>query len=163
MAKAHVLFVCMGNICRSPTAHGVFQKMVNRAGLSHEIIIDSAGTYGYHIDKKPDARATEAASKRGVDLSNLRARKVIAEDFEKFDYILAMDEENYADLITQSVSLYHQKISLFLEYSENKSALEVPDPYYGGAQGFEEVLDLVEEASIGLLAHIKLSDLNEPA
>lgn len=150
-----VLFVCMGNICRSPTAHGVFQKLVDQESLSKQVFVDSAGTYGYHIGKQPDSRAIKAASKRGYDLSNLRARKVAAEDFIKFDYVLAMDEENYADLLSQSDTEYHHKIKLFLEFSKYRNTKEVPDPYYGGGHGFEEVLDLVEDASSGLLEHIK--------
>lgn len=155
----NVLFVCMGNICRSPTAHGAFQNLVDQENLAKKIYVDSAGTYGYHIGKQPDSRAMKAAANRNIDLSSLRARKVEAEDFGKFDYILAMDEENYSDLISQTSSDNHSKIQLFLGYAKNKSKSEVPDPYYGGGQGFEEVLDLVEDASLGLLAHIKTKNL----
>lgn len=153
----------MGNICRSPTAHGVFQKIIQQEGLTDRIGIDSAGTYAYHVGKKPDSRAIASASKRGYELSKLRARKVTDEDFEKFDYILAMDEENLADLLVQSNEEHIDKIKLFLEFSKKTQSLEVPDPYYGGAQGFEVVLDLVEEASNGLLAHIKQEHFTEPA
>ncbi len=152
----------MGNICRSPTAHGVFQKIIEQEGLDDRIGVDSAGTYAYHVGKKPDSRAIASASRRGYKLSKLRARKVADEDFEKFDFILAMDEENLTDLQNQSNDEHKGKIKLFLEFSKNMQPLEVPDPYYGGAQGFEVVLDLVEEASQGLLAHIKQEHFSEP-
>jgi len=151
-----VLFVCMGNICRSPTAHAVFQKFVDDIGLNEVIEIDSAGTYGYHIGKKPDSRATSAAANRGYDLSVLRARKIEQSDFEKFDYLLAMDSENYEDLESKCDRQYKHKIKLFLEFAPHVEVQEVPDPYYGGLKGFEAVLDLVEDASKGLLKHIKL-------
>lgn len=152
----------MGNICRSPTAHGVFQKLIKQEGLDDRVGIDSAGTYAYHVGKKPDSRAILTAKKRGYELSKLRARKIIDDDFEKFDYILAMDEENLTDLQNQSNEEHLDKIKLFLEFSKDASSLEVPDPYYGGAQGFEVVLDLVEDASRSLLAHIKEEHFNEP-
>lgn len=162
--QVNILFVCMGNICRSPTAHAVFQKFVDDNELNEAIKIDSAGTYGYHIGKKPDSRASAVAIKRGYDLSSLRARKVEHEDFEHFDYVLAMDDENYADLITLSQSDQKQdhkhKIKLFLDFAVQSNVREVPDPYYGGSKGFEMVLDLVEDASKGLLAHIKQTNLN---
>ncbi len=149
----------MGNICRSPTAQGVFQFLVDKDGLDKKIVIDSAGTVAYQAGKKPDARAIDAATKRGYDLSKLRARKVEDADFEKFDYVLVMDSDNHMDLIEQCPEEHHYKIKYFLEYSSNKPTLEVPDPYYGGLKGFETVLDLVEEASEGLLAHIKKDHL----
>ena len=154
-----VLFVCMGNICRSPTAHAVFQKLVDDNELNEVIKIDSAGTYGYHIGKKPDARATSAGATRGYDLSVLRARKVERSDFENFDYLLAMDSENYADLESQCDHDFKHKIKLFLEFAQHAEVQEVPDPYYGGLKGFEVVLDLVEAASRGLLEHIKQTHL----
>ncbi len=149
----------MGNICRSPTAHGVFQKLVIEHGLNNIVEVDSAGTHAYHIDKKPDARACSIAAKRGYNLSKLRARKVISADFEKFEYILAMDNENYTDLLAECNEEYKHKIKYFLEFSTKFKVQEVPDPYYGGLSGFENVLDLVEDASNGLLNHIEFTHL----
>lgn len=148
--KISVLFVCMGNICRSPTAEGVFRHHVLEAGLSERILVDSAGTHAYHVGDPPDRRANAAARRRGVSLGGIRARRVSDEDFERFDYIIAMDEDNVARLKHQSRPEYHSKVKLFLEFSSSKER-EVPDPYYGGAAGFERVLDLVEDASRGFL------------
>ncbi len=150
-----VLFVCMGNICRSPTAEGVFRHIVNSAGLADQIHIDSAGTHSYHIGSTPDPRAQAAALNRNIDLSSQRARKVKGTDFNEFDYILAMDHSNYADLKDISSNDTVDRLSLFLDFAETASTREVPDPYYGGDQGFEHVLDLVEDASRGLLANIR--------
>ncbi len=150
-----VLFVCMGNICRSPTAEGVFRSLVNKAGLSDRIHIDSAGTHAYHVGEPPDQRAQAAARKRNIDLSSQRARKVRVEDFDEYDYILAMDQNNVAELEFLVSNKSNGKLKLFLEYAEKASTLEVPDPYYGGPHGFEHVLDLVEAASTGLLNTIK--------
>ncbi len=150
-----VLFVCMGNICRSPTGQGVFEKVVADAGLSHVISIDSAGTHSYHVGHPPDPRAQEAALKRGVDLSTQRARRVSEADFFEFDYVLAMDESNYADLSELATPDTKQRLHLFLSFAPHLNKREVPDPYYGGTQGFERVLDLIEEAAEGLLAHIQ--------
>jgi protein-tyrosine phosphatase len=141
----------MGNICRSPTAEGVFRNLVTRSGLDGAIRIDSAGTHDYHIGKSPDARASAAALRRGYDLSPLRGRQVSREDFLTFDYILAMDEENLSNLKRICPVGTESKVSLFLEHSRKFSEREVPDPYYGGAQGFERVLDMVEDAAQGLL------------
>lgn len=149
--KISVLFICMGNICRSPTAEGVFRAAVRNAGLAERIVIDSAGTHGYHIGSPPDGRASAAAATRGYDLSALRGRQVSTRDFVEFDYILAMDSENLANLHRICPPELAHKVTLFLEYSERFSEREVPDPYYGGAQGFEHVLDLVEDAARGLL------------
>lgn len=150
-----VLFVCMGNICRSPTAEGVFRKVVRDANLHDLILVDSAGTHAYHIDEPPDRRARAAAERRGFSLEDIRARRVSSEDFERFDYILAMDEDNLS-ILRESAPEHHQhKIRLFLEFSDSAPVLEVPDPYYGGTSGFERVLDLVEEASRGLLEALK--------
>lgn len=150
-----VLFVCMGNICRSPTAEGVFRHLVKQAGLDDKIQIDSAGTHAYHVGEPPDARATAAAMNRRIDLTDQRARKVQREDFDRFDYILAMDQGNYADLqYLVGHDGQHPKLFLFLDFAHNPGTREVPDPYYGGADGFEHVLDLVQSASEGLLAHI---------
>ncbi|MDH3327346.1 MAG: low molecular weight phosphotyrosine protein phosphatase [Gammaproteobacteria bacterium] len=154
-----VLFVCMGNICRSPTAEGVFRHVVEEAGLSHLIEIDSAGTHAYHIGEQPDRRSQATALRRGFDLSAQQARKVIRQDFEEYTYVLAMDRDNYANLgAICSEDLAH-KITLFLEHGENISETEVPDPYYGGENGFEHVLDLIEDASKGLLLHIQTHHL----
>ncbi|BAZ94207.1 protein-tyrosine-phosphatase [Thiohalobacter thiocyanaticus] len=154
--KVRVLFVCMGNICRSPTAQGVFEKVVDEAGLGHRIEIHSAGTHAYHVGEPPDTRAQEAASKRGYDLSAQRARKVQVEDFIEFDYVLAMDRSNYADLQELVLPDYEQRLKLFLEFARELQDTDVPDPYYGGRQGFERVLDLIEAASQGLLEHIRI-------
>ncbi|OGS90876.1 MAG: phosphotyrosine protein phosphatase [Gallionellales bacterium GWA2_60_18] len=152
--KVGVLFVCMGNICRSPTAEAVFRHYVENAGLSENILIDSAGTHDYHIGDPPDARARRAAQQRGYNMGGLRGRQVEVKDFERFDYVLAMDEGNLAILqrLAQPVGGNPQ---LFLEYARHHAEREVPDPYYGGADGFERVLDMVEDAAEGLLQHIR--------
>lgn len=151
MEKIKVLFVCMGNICRSPTAEGVFRHRVRKAGQDERFHIDSAGTHDYHIGAEPDRRTQQAALKRGYDLSALRGRQVSRGDFEYFDLVLAMDRSNLANLHQICPPHHRGKVHLFLEYSRNFSEREVPDPYYGGAQGFEHVLDLVEDAAEGLL------------
>ena len=145
-----VLFVCMGNICRSPTAEGVFRHHASEAGLNDRVFIDSAGTHAYHVGEPPDRRAIAAAERRGVSLLDLRARRVSDADFDRFDYIIAMDVDNVAQLQEQGSPEHHSKVRLFLDFSSG-SEQEVPDPYYGGAAGFERVLDLVEDASRGLL------------
>jgi len=152
--KISILFVCMGNICRSPTAEGVFRHFVVEAGLADKIEIDSAGTHAYHIGEPPDRRATAAAERRGVSLAEIRARRVCDEDFERFDHIIAMDEDNQMRLLEQAADEHRSKVALFLSYAA-VSETEVPDPYYGGGAGFERVLDLVEEASRGLLASLR--------
>ena len=149
-----VLFVCMGNICRSPTAEGVFRQVVKDASLSDQINTDSAGTHAYHIGSQPDHRAQSAALNRGIDLSSIRGRKVDNRDFEKFDYILAMDNSNHTDLQVVAYGS-DDNLHMFLKFAKNFSESDVPDPYYGGDQGFEHVLDLIEDASRGLLAHIR--------
>ncbi len=154
MKKISVLFVCMGNICRSPTAQGVFRALVEREGLANRILTDSAGTIAYHVGEPPDRRARETAVKRGIDLSDLRARKAVAKDFEKFDYLLAMDRDNYNELMAICPAGYEDRLYLFMEFAPRQPVQEVPDPYYGGVAGFDRVFDLVEEASLGLLAHI---------
>ena len=154
-----VLFVCMGNICRSPTAQGVFRGMVEKQGLSHLIETDSAGTIDYHIGNAPDRRARETAVKRGLDISDLRARQALAEDFLEFDYVLAMDRDNYADLRALCPAGHEEKLHLFLDFAPHLELQEVPDPYYGGPAGFERVFDMVEEAATGLLNKIKERDL----
>ncbi len=150
-----VLFVCMGNICRSPTAEGVFRHLVNNAGLEQHIHIDSAGTHAYHIGNPPDQRAQATALKRNIDLSSQRARQVHSQDFSEFDYVLAMDNSNLHELHVICPANARTRPDLFLSYAQQTSEREVPDPYYGGAQGFEHVLDLVEDASQGLLASIR--------
>ena len=150
-----VLFVCMGNICRSPTAEGVFRSLVNKEGLAEHIHIDSAGTHAYHVGEPPDQRSQAAARKRNIDLSSQRARKVRVDDFHEFDYILAMDKSNYAELENLVSGKHNGKLKLFLEFAQTASTREVPDPYYGGPHGFEHVLDLVEAASTGLLNSIR--------
>ena len=149
-----VLFVCLGNICRSPTAHGVFQNRVEERGLSSAIQVDSCGTGDWHVGHAPDRRAAAAARSRGYDLDDLRARQVTATDFGSFDYILAMDRMNLADLETIRPGGFDCHLGLFLEFAPGVRTVEVPDPYYGGEDGFGEVLDLVEAASDGLLEEI---------
>ncbi|MDP1605441.1 MAG: low molecular weight protein-tyrosine-phosphatase [Rhodocyclaceae bacterium] len=151
MNKVSVLFVCMGNICRSPTAEGVTRALAERAGVAKNFEIDSAGTHGYHIGKAPDARATKAAAERGYDLLPLRGRRVNDEDFVRFDYILAMDRDNLELLVQACPAEHRGKLGLFLEFGAGRTGEEVPDPYYGGADGFELVLDMIEEAANGLL------------
>jgi protein-tyrosine phosphatase len=146
-----VLFVCMGNICRSPTAEGVFRKLVQERAPHLEVEIDSAGTHGYHVGDPPDRRAIAAAARRGVDLGGLRARTVEDADFETFDLLVAMDQLNREVLVDRSPDEYRERIRLMLEFAPSTDLEDVPDPYYGGAVGFERVLDLVEEASKGLL------------
>lgn len=145
-----VLFLCMGNICRSPTAEAVFRKLAGEAG-DLRIEIDSAGTHDYHVGDPPDARAIAAAARRGVDLSPLRARQLEAADFERFDLVLAMDDRNVRDALAFAPVHARERLRLFLDYAPGAPLREVPDPYYGGPSGFEEVLDLVEAASRGLL------------
>ncbi len=149
-----VLFCCMGNICRSPTADGVFRKLIADAAAQDRIACDSAGTHGYHIGEPPDPRTQAHAAKRGYDLSGLRARKVEVADFTRFDLILAMDRNNLALLRDLCPPRQHQRIALYGEYSARYAGQEVPDPYYGGARGFEEVLDRVEETSQQLLQRL---------
>lgn len=150
-----VLFVCLGNICRSPTAEGVFRKLAADAGLIDRLHIDSAGTAGYHQGAPPDARAMDAANRRGFELSGLRARRVVADDFERFDLILAMDRENLEDLRHAAPDGTRAELRLLLEFSADASDPDVPDPYYGGRNGFEQVLDLVSEACAGLLEDVR--------
>lgn len=146
-----VLFVCMGNICRSPTAHGVFRQLVNERGYADRILIDSAGTHAYHVGDPPDRRARETALQRGIDISDLRARVATRTDFERFDYVLAMDQENYRSLQRLCPRGMETKLRRFLEFAPDFRILDVPDPYYGGQQGFDQVFDLVEAAALGLL------------
>ena len=148
---SRILFVCMGNICRSPTAEGIVNNIIINKGMSGLIKVDSAGTHGYHIGEPPDPRTCEAALRRGIDLSGLRARKVVPEDFERFDLLLAMDRDNLALLQRGARPEYQAKLGLFMNYASRFDAEEVPDPYYGGEQGFELVLDMIEDAGQGLI------------
>lgn len=150
-----VLFVCLGNICRSPTADGIFRKLIADAGLNDQVQVDSAGTAGWHIGRAPDARTVAAAKNRGYDLSELRARQVSKMDFFEYDYILAMDNANLGDLNSLKPANYTGHLGLFLAFSEQDQYREVPDPYHGGSEGFELVLDLVEDAAQGLLNDIR--------
>lgn len=150
-----VLFVCMGNICRSPTAHGVFRHKVHQAGLAEVVRVDSAGTHNYHPGSPPDERSSRHASLRGYDLQDLRARQITELDFEAHDLILTMDWDNLALVQHQCPAQHQRKVKRFTEFCLRHSANEVPDPYYGGAQGFDHVLDLVEDASEGLLLHVQ--------
>jgi protein-tyrosine phosphatase len=150
-----ILFVCMGNICRSPTAQGVFDHLVKGEGLTSLIQTDSAGTHAYHVGEPPDVRATQAAKKRSIDLGNQRARRVVGDDFLNFDYVLAMDRNNYDDLMSLCPHEHQSKLHLFMKFASGLEEDEVPDPYYGGITGFERVLDLIEQASQGLLAEIR--------
>lgn len=157
MEKIKVLFVCMGNICRSPTAEGVFTKLIAEKNLTPQFAIDSAGTHAYHVGNPPDARAQQAALKRGVELQHLRARKVHSSDFEYFDFVLAMDDDNYSILIHDCPDEHKTKVKYFLEYAPHLGIREVPDPYYGEKLGFERVLDMVEDASLGFLESLQKS------
>lgn len=149
--KTKILLVCMGNICRSPTAEGVLRTMIALEGLEHRFELDSAGTHGYHEGEPPDLRTRQAAAHRGYDLSRLRARQVRESDFIRFDLILAMDRNNLALLRRACPPGYREKLGLYLDYAEGIDISEVPDPYYGGPEGFEQVLDLVEAAARGLI------------
>lgn len=153
--KVKVLFVCLGNICRSPTAHAVFRQLVREQNLEELIEIDSAGTAAFHIGKSPDERSTQVARGRGIEMKDLRARKVDFGDFIVYDYILAMDESNYSNLRDLALPEHFDKISMFLDFAEDWEDREVPDPYYGGPEGFDRVFDMVTDASEGLLRHIQ--------
>lgn len=157
--KVKVLFVCMGNICRSPTAHGVFRALVEKEGFAEVIRIDSAGTHAYHVGSPPDKRAQATAQQRGVDLSDLVARRVETEDFDAFDYVLAMDQENYMALSAICPDEHVNKIQMFMDFAPHMRTREVPDPYYGGNSGFERVFDLVDAAALGLLDDIRRNHL----
>ena len=159
--KVRVLFVCMGNICRSPTAEGVFRHLVTKMNMNSMIESDSAGTHAYHVGEQPDRRAQMAAKQRGIDLSDLRARRVMLADYESFDYILAMDNDNYNILVSQSPAHAKPKIKLFMDFAVQRNEQEVPDPYYGGQRGFDIVYEMVEAASQGLLEDIKKRFLTE--
>ena len=150
-----VLFICTGNICRSPTAEGVFRKIVNDAGFGQKIDVDSAGTGAWHVNEAPDLRSQNAARQRGIDLSDQKARQVIPGDFLEFDYLLAMDEDNLSRLIDLCPPGFGGCLSLLMEFAPELGCREVPDPYYGGEKGFEIVLDLIVAASRRLLTDIQ--------
>lgn len=150
-----VLFVCLGNICRSPTAEGVFRKHVLEAGLEDRIHVDSAGTHAYHVGEPPDQRAQETAARRGIDLSTLRGRRATQADLDEFDYVLAMDTENFHNLHAIAEEHHKPRIQLFLEFAPELEDSEVPDPYYGGPSGFDRVIDMIDEAAAGLLQEIR--------
>jgi protein-tyrosine phosphatase len=150
-----VLFVCTGNICRSPTAEGVFRALVAAEGLAGHVATDSAGTHAYHVGEPPDGRSTAAALRRGIDLSDLRARKVRASDYAEFDLVLAMDR-GHADILRRHCPAdLADRVKLFLDFAPDLGIKDVPDPYYGGGDGFERVLDMIEAGSAGLLSHIR--------
>ena len=146
-----VLFVCMGNICRSPTAEGVFRQLLRERGVERRVEVDSAGTHAYHVGEPPDIRSQAAARQRGIDLAGQRARQVVVGDFERFDRILAMDRDNLEILESRCPHGLQHKLGLFLDFAADSGIAEVPDPYYGGGRGFEQVLDPVADAGHGLL------------
>lgn len=150
-----VLFVCLGNICRSPTAEGVFRTLVARQGLADRIVVDSAGVGSWHVGSPPDQRAQQAARRRGIDLSGQRARQARAGDFRRFDYVVAMDADNRRELERLCPPGEEHRLHLLMDFAPELGLSDVPDPYYGDAGGFEAVLDLIERASEGLLAHIR--------
>lgn len=150
-----ILLVCMGNICRSPTAEGVLRQFIRQHGLGDKVEVDSAGTHGYHVGEAPDSRTQRAAAARGYDLSQLRARKVVRQDLDYFDLILAMDKSNLDNLMRMADPEQRKRIRLFMDYARNFDDKEVPDPYYGLGHGFDLVLDMVEDASLGLIDEIK--------
>ena len=155
MKTYSILFVCMGNICRSPTAHGVFRHKVKEQGLGHVIHVDSAGTHNYHPGSAPDDRSQVHAAKRGYQLSDLRARQITAEDFDLHDLILVMDWDNLALVQDICPSSAQKKVRRLTEFCLTSDSPVIPDPYYGGADGFNQVLDLVEDAAEGLLQYVK--------
>jgi protein-tyrosine phosphatase len=154
MKPVKVLFVCMGNICRSPTAHGLFQALVDQHQLGASIQVDSAGTHSYHVGNPPDSRSQATARQRGVDLSGLSARRFVSADFNDYDYLLGMDQANIADMRAIKPDVSTARLQLMLEYSGEFKQVEVPDPYFGD-DGFELVFDMIDDASQGLLEHIR--------
>jgi protein-tyrosine phosphatase len=158
MSKVNVLFVCMGNICRSPTAHGVMQSKVLNRGLQGQIEVDSAGTHAYHVGEMSDTRSRATARQQGIDMDFIRARKISVLDYQRFDYILAMDQENLELIEDQAPDGHCAKIALFLDFAVASGATDqsvVPDPYYGGDSGFEQVFDLVDKGCDALIEHIR--------
>lgn len=159
MSEVHVLFVCLGNICRSPTATGVLRELVRREGLSHRVTVAGAGTQGYHAGEPPDPRTRRAALVRGYDLSDLRARQVTADQIARARYVLAMDESNLTALGRIARPEDRPRLARFLDFAPHLALRDVPDPWSGGPEQFEQVLDLCEEAARGLLAHLRAHDL----
>jgi protein-tyrosine phosphatase len=153
--KFGVLFVCTGNICRSPTAEAILRKLAADAGMAETVTADSAGTHAYHVGEPPDPRAQKAAAKRGYDLSGLRARRFEQADFQRFDLILAMDQDHYSILSALARPPAGHKVKLMMSYARCFTEQEVPDPYYGGPPGFERVLDMLEDAARGLLESLR--------
>jgi protein-tyrosine phosphatase len=160
--RASVLFVCMGNICRSPTAEGVFRRVAQREGMLPRLTIDSAGIGNWHAGDRPDTRATAHAQRRGYDLTPLRARQVSRDDFARYGWILAMDRQNLRDLEALKPADYPGNLALLLDFAPHIAVREVPDPYFGGPQGFEEVLDLIESACTLLLTRIRAELAESP-
>jgi len=156
-AKYKIMFVCMGNICRSPTAHAIMQSIVEEQQCADDFEIQSSGTHAYHVGEQADLRSQETAKKRGIDMSELRAQKIAVTDYDYFDWILAMDDENLQLIEYYAPENYSAKCCLLMEFSE-KSNTVVPDPYYGGSQGFEAVFDMVDDACRGFLAHLLQSN-----
>ncbi len=150
-----ILIVCMGNICRSPTAEAVFRQKVREAGLEKHVLVESAGTHGFHVGEAPDARAARAAKKRGYEIGDLTARQITKDDFAHHDLILAMDWDNHAMLQQIAPRQFHHKIKLLMSFATEHESAVVPDPYYGGAEGFETVLDYVEDACINLVDFVR--------
>lgn len=154
-----VLLVCTGNICRSPTAEGVFRHLAARRGVLDRLRVDSAGTHDYHVGEPPDARSVAHAARRGYDLAPLRARRVQTDDFERFELVLAMDRDNLAHLRSICPPGGEARLRLLMEFARRHAVDEVPDPYYGPADGFERVLDLIEDACDGLIDHLSRTKL----
>lgn len=155
VAELSVLFICTGNICRSPTAQGIFEHKLAQAGLDRKVFVDSAGTHGFHVGNKPDARARRAAARRGFDLSRQRSRRIETHDFVRFDYVVGMDHANMAALHERCPAAHRDKLSLLLQFMPAAELEEVPDPYYGGSEGFERVLDLLDGAADALLEDVR--------
>jgi len=155
MAPTRLLFVCMGNICRSPTAHGVMRAKLQAAGLADRVEVDSAGTHAFHVGEAPDPRSQRHARQRGVDLSDLRARALEDADFTAFDLVLVMDDANFRAATARCPTALRPRVRRLMDFAPHTGRREVPDPYYGGARGFDEVLDLVDAACDGLLAHLQ--------
>jgi protein-tyrosine phosphatase len=156
MKTINLLFVCLGNICRSPAAEGIMQSLIESEGLTGQVTVDSAGTIAYHSGEKADARMIATAAKRGYDLTSIARRFEPRKDFKKFDYILAMDGENYNDLISMDIDgKFRKKIHLITDFCTTVEASEVPDPYYGGDSGFNLVINILEDACKGLIGKIK--------
>jgi protein-tyrosine phosphatase len=155
MSKIKVLFCCMGNICRSPLAHGYFAHLVAQHGLNESIEVDSAGTHAYHVGNPPDPRSQQTALRHGIDISTQRARQASSDDLREFDFVIAMDNENLTLLRQRCPAGHEAKITLFMDHAPQRGEREVPDPYYGGAEGFEQVFDMVQEAAHGLLARVR--------